>query len=233
MAFWRNADPDRPLAEIAVLDLLRRITRGATHSANNAFAAALGLLAELEDEAPAALAASLAAVRAEIERAVRSGRAVMRGYELAAPASDETDLARMVADAAGVLRETLSSRTVLEVSGATHLLLVEADPAALERLVLTLSYRLCELAPGDALLEIRTEPSEKDGAAWLDLELRADDLPTAAAREMLDPGVAGSSCAGLALESVLRSVADCGGEISAASIPSGIRVRCTLPVLDV
>jgi hypothetical protein len=158
--------------EVARLEAQRRLGLGAAHTLNNALTAALGEVGFLRDERkgdPAVVEACDAVAR-ELERCVRATAALLpRRVARAGP----TDLVRAARDAAAFLRVTLGRRGELEVRAPDDLVLVDAEAADLDLLVVLLVQAGVERVGRSARLELAVEPARAGAPARLVVDARA------------------------------------------------------------
>jgi signal transduction histidine kinase len=149
---------------VARLEAQRRLALGAAHTLNNALTAVLGELGFLRDERkgdPAVVEACDGAAR-ELERCVRAAAALLPRRGASGPGP--TDLVRATRDAAALLRATLGRRGELSVHAPDDLLLVEAEPADLDLLVVLLVQAAVERVGRSARLALRVEAGGSAGA---------------------------------------------------------------------
>jgi signal transduction histidine kinase len=169
----RGCGEESPLGavEVARLESQRRLALGAAHTLNNALTAALGEVAFLRDERkgdPAVVEACDAVAR-ELERCVKAAAALLPRRRASGPGP--TDLVRAARDAAALLRATLGRRGELDVRAPDDLLIVGADAADLDLLIVLLVQAAVERVGRSARVELSVEP-RGDVGVRLALEAR-------------------------------------------------------------
>ena len=196
--------------EVAQLEAQRRLALGAAHTLNNALTAALGEVGFLRDERkgdPAVVEACDAVAR-ELERCVKATAALLpRRMERG---GGPTDLVRAARDAAALLRVTLGRRGGLDVRAPDDLVLVGADAADLDLLVVLLVQAGVERVGRSARLELSVEPAAVGRGARLAVDARvsvAGDLSHEGVAAGGDPLARNQSIALAAL------AARCGGAL--------------------
>jgi hypothetical protein len=214
---------DAALLEIAHLYCAWCMTRGATHTLNNALTALTGLFDASGDGVD---------LERELERCTRVARGLTAHHALRFGRGEEVELTAVVRRTAEGLRETLGRRFELEVEVTPELLYVEVDPARIELLVFVLGYRLADLTERGGRMRLTAAEGEKPQSASLELELLADDLPEDAADAALDPAAAPSAGAALALHALASIAASCDGSLAARPLPGGVRLRALFPQVE-
>lgn len=197
--------------EVARLEAQRRLGLGAAHTLNNALTAALGEVGFLRDERkgdPAVVEACDAVAR-ELERCVKATGALLP--RRMARGAGPTDLVRAARDAAALLRVTLGRRGELEVRAPDDLVLVGAEAADLDLLVVLLVQAGVERVGRSARLELAVEPAPAGAPVRLAVDARAaaaGDLAHGGARaDGADPWARNQQLALAAL------AARCGGTL--------------------
>lgn len=166
---------DAILAEVARLELLRRLSIGAAHTLNNAFTAILGETLCLADERKhdpvAAEACTL--IQQEVERCARLMRSVATRVSPRDLALDETGLASMLRALEPVLRETVSRAVAIECEAPPVGVCAKGSSEDIELLLLLEAHRLARTARSGASLRIGVD----QGAEHLDLVLTLSGEP--------------------------------------------------------
>jgi len=208
------------LLEVAHLYCVWRVTRGATHTLNNALTALAGLI-----DAPG----GGGLVDVELERCGRAARGLTSHHALRFGREEDAELAALVRRAASLLGDTLGSRYALEVEIPAAFFYVEADPARIELLLLILGYRLADLSMRGGRVRLGVGEGEKPDSACVELELLAGDLPEASEESLFDPAAAPGAGAALALAAAGVIAAGCGASLAPRRVPGGLQVRALFP----
>jgi len=211
------------LLELAHLYCVWRVTRGATHTLNNALTALAGLIEAPGDET---------LVDVELERCARAARGLTAHHALRFGREEDAELTGLVRRTAALLGDSLGSRYALEVEIPADFFYLEADPARVELLLLVLGYRLVDLSARGGRLRLGVAEGEKPASACVELELLAGDLPEAAAESLFDPAAASGAGAALALEAAGVIAAGCEVSLAARRLPGGLRVRALFPCAE-
>lgn len=158
---WPTLDPV-VAGELAQLESLRRMVRGAIHGWNNALTTILGevrcLLEERSDDG--ALARACADIEREAQRCARLTRALQgrAGWRPGDPG--EVDLGALARSLEPILRETVSAAVELRWDVPAETPWIRARRADAELLVLLAVQVLLREAPGGAQLAIAIGKSE-------------------------------------------------------------------------
>jgi signal transduction histidine kinase len=215
----RDAARDAMLAEVARLELLRRLSMGAAHTLNNAFTGILGetlcLVDERKHDPVVAEACSL--IQQEVERCARLTRGVAMRVQRRETLLDETNLASLLRGAEPLLRETVSKSVAIRCEcphGGPHARGASED---LELLLLLHAHRLTRAATRGGTLRVAVETADEH--VDLVLELRPAEGATP---RPVEAAVAGwQSLVDEALDAI-------AGRIGARIFddgPSGLRIR--------
>lgn len=211
---------EETLLEIAHLQCVWRTTRGAAHTLNNALTALCGLVdvpegaSELEEELGRC---TRAARNLTVHHASRFGR------------MDETELVALVRHVVPLLSDTLGSHFTVEADVPAEVFHLDADPARIELLLLTLAYHMADRCDAAARLRVAVVAGDKPDTAALEVDLYAPGVDDASAETLLNPNLVERAGDAFALQAVLAVVAGCGGSLSAHALPGGLRVRAVLP----
>jgi len=220
----RDADADLPVAvagELAQLEALRRMVRGAAHAWNNALTTIVGELGCLADERPgdAAVAAAAAAIESEAQRCARLTRALQARADWQPGEPGEVDLGALAAVLEPVLRDTIPSSVALAWEVPAEAPWVRARRVDAELLVVLAAHGLARGAAPGAELRIAIGKPE-DGHASVSMELAGGEAPATAR--------AASKWDGLVAEAAGALAAACGGawRLDAAAGRATIRFAC-------
>jgi signal transduction histidine kinase len=182
------ARPAGPIAEeIARLELLRRLSRGAAHTLNNAFTAILGetlcLLDERKHDPLVAEACSL--IQQEVERCARLTRSVAMRVQRRDALIPETDVSGLFRGLEPLLRETVSRAIAIACVPPPVGLSIHGGVDDLEILLLLTAHRLVGVAPGGGELCVTVET---DGPhVDLTVALRLEQTSLRAVESAADP----------------------------------------------
>ena len=218
--------------DLASLAALRRLSQGAAHSLNNAFAAALGevgyLLEERKDDGEVVEACQI--IQEALERSVGITRGLLARRETAS-ADDETDLDRLLTSLAGLLSETLGRSHPLHLVLPREWIGVAVDPVDMD-LVLTTLIQFAADASGEmSRLEGVLDRSESD--ARFTLHVTSNDLPPGTAAAIDDPDRAATPLLRSCLATVRGLVDRAGGSLHAEqTAPDGWALVLRLPAID-
>jgi signal transduction histidine kinase len=152
---WPGLDP-AVAGELAQLESLRRMVRGAAHAWNNALTTILGearCLLEERAEDPE-LARACADIEREAQRCARLSRALQGRADWRPGEPGEVDLGALARGLAPVLRETVSSAVDLRWDVPAETPWVRARRADAELMVLLAVQALLRDAPGGAELRV-------------------------------------------------------------------------------
>lgn len=142
--------------ELAQLESLRRMVRGALHAWNNALTTILGevrcLLEERAGDGP--LARACADIEREAQRCARLARALQGRADWRPGEPGEVDLGALARSLAPVLRETVSTAVELRWDVPAETPWVRSRRADAELLVLLAVQGLLRDAPGGTVLQI-------------------------------------------------------------------------------
>lgn len=142
--------------ELAQLESLRRMLRGATHAWNNALTAILGDVRCLLEERPGdpAVAAAAAAIEREAQRCARLTRALQGRGEWRPGEPGEVDLGALARGLEPVLRDTVTAGVALSWDVPAEAPWVRARRVDAELLVLLAVQAVVRDAPGGTELRI-------------------------------------------------------------------------------
>jgi len=215
----RDASRDAVLAEVARLELLRRLSMGAAHTLNNAFTGILGetlcLVDERKHDPVVAEACSL--IQQEVERCARLTRGVAMRVQRREGLLDETNLASLLRSAEPLLRETVSKSVAIRCEcphGGPHAKGASED---LELLLLLHAHRLTRAATRGGTLRVAIEATDEH--VDLVLELRVAEGATPRHVEAVNAGW--QSLVDEALDAIAARI---GARIFDDG-PSGLRIR--------
>lgn len=202
-----------PSVELVELELARRRAAGAAHTLNNVFTSLLGELALLGEERKGdpVVEDAVAALRGQLERAVRIVRHGLGRTRRCEGSEAEVDLGLLLSRCTRVLDGTLPRRIQLDVHVPDASWVVRGDPQQLELLVLALTFRLGDLVTSGAF-SLRVSLAEDADPAKLALRFDVDapELPNDARQRLVDPGMAGAAIQSGSL-SALHEIADAHG----------------------
>lgn len=220
--------PD-PAAEVARLEVERRLARGAAHAVNNALTAILGETSLLEDAHKHLpdVAEACDAIRNEVERCGRIWRSVLSPRPSANQGGDRVDLVRLVADVGLLLDRTLGRRVDLEarVPEDAPFGCVGAD--LVETLLFALVFHATDVHPN--ALRMRLEVTPREGRVVASLAVESADGGTDAAEAMLDPARAANDAMRTALETLPELVRRSGGSLASNAREGHVLVELELP----
>lgn len=207
--------------ELAQLEALRRMVRGAAHAWNNALTTIVGELGCLADERPGdlAVAAAAAAIEGEAQRCARLTRALQARADWQPGAPGEVDLGALAATLAPVLRDTIPASVGLAWEVPAEAPWVRARRVDAELLVVLAAHGLARGAAAGAELRIAVGKPQ-DGHASVSIELAGGGAPAAAR--------AASAWDALVAEAAGSLAAACGGgwQLDAAAGRATIRFAC-------
>jgi signal transduction histidine kinase len=221
-----------PAAEVARLEVLRRLAMGAAHALNNAFTAVVGEASFLREERKdeTAVVEACDTILRELDRCARLTRALLARRHPPQAGRDEVDLVRLVRDLGPLLRETLGRQKELSLALPDDLLLVRGDAATLELVVLLLVQQGADLAPGTARLALGV--ARLGATARLELEVEADGLAEDAARPFVEPESVGDAVARNQLAALAELARQAGGSLEARRAGAcRLRAAVALPAL--
>jgi C4-dicarboxylate-specific signal transduction histidine kinase len=228
----RPARPDTR-AEVARLEVERRLARGAAHTVNNALTAILGEASLLEEEHKHSpdVAEACNAIRQEIERCGRIWRSVFAPRPSANHAAGRLDTVRLVADLGILLQRSLGRRVEVEARVPDEAPIARADAGHVETLLLALVYHAVDLHPGSLRLRLEAIALD-DGAAVALIVESPDSPPERAATALLDPATAANDAIRTALEALPALVREAGARLASTAEAGAARVELRLPSAD-
>jgi signal transduction histidine kinase len=209
--------------EAARLEAMRRLSMGAAHTLNNAFAALLGEAGSLlEDRKQDPLVVEACqAMLDELGRCTRLTRALLARRQPSQSGSGEVDMVRLVRELGDLLPETLGRQHQLAVHVPDDLLLVKGDAVDLELLVLTLLHYAADRAGGSTRITLSSSTEPDGREIRLSLAVEGRDSSEAIAAAVLDPSRAPDEISRASLKSAARIVERHGGSRYASSAGSG------------
>jgi signal transduction histidine kinase len=209
--------------EAARLEAMRRLSMGAAHTLNNAFAALLGEARSLlEDRKRDPLVVEAChAMLDELGRCTRLTRALLARREPSQSGSGEVDMVRLVRELGDLLSDTLGRQHQLAVDAPDDLLLVEGDAVDLELLVLALVYHAADHAGGPTRLTLSVSAKPEEREIRLSLAVDGRDPCDRVAEAVLDPSLAPDEISRASLEGAARIVRAHGGTCCASSTKQG------------
>jgi len=216
--------------QAARLEAIRRLSMGAAHTLNNAFAALLGEAGSLLEERkhdPLVVEACHAMLD-ELGRCTRLTRALLARRQPNQSGSGEVDMVRLVRELGDLLPDTLGRQHQLAVDVPDDLLLVKGDAVHLELLVLTLVHYAADHAGGPTRLTLSLSAGPEEREIRLSLAVEGRDPCDSIAEAVLDPSRAPDEVSRASLESAARIVERHGGSRYARSTGPG---RWTASVL--
>jgi C4-dicarboxylate-specific signal transduction histidine kinase len=224
-----SARPDAR-AEVARLEVERRLARGAAHTVNNALTAILGeasLIEEMHKDL-AGVAEACSAIRQEVERCGRIWRTVFAPRPSTNHAPGRVDLVRLVADLGILLQRTLGRRVEIEARVPDEAPVARADAGHVETLLLALVHHATDLCPGSLRLLLEVTARDRGPAVALRVE-STDAAPESTAVALLDPATASNDATRTALEALPALVRDGGGTLASRVEAGAARVELSLP----
>ena len=182
--------------ELAQLEALRRMVRGAAHAWNNALTTIVGELGCLADERPddPVVAAAAAAIEGEAQRCARLTRALQARADWQPGEPGEVDLGALAAVLEPVLRDTIPARVALAWEVPAEAPWVRARRVDAELLVVLAAHGLARSATAGAELRIAVGKPQ-DGCASVSMALAGGAAPAASAWDALVAEAAGTLAA--------------------------------------
>ena len=222
---WRiPADlDDDSVFEIAHLYCVCRLTGGAIHTWNNALTAVSGPL-DLPREQPE--------LDLEVARCAQVTRSLTRHHARRIGRGEEAELVSLVRTLCASLVDLFGRSLELEIETPDDFLCLEADPAAIELVVLILVLRLSDVSQRSGPLRVAVARGEKPDTAHLLLEIRATDPTDDAEASLIDPNGAESTGLFFALEALHRIVARLRASLDVRSHPDGLLACVSFPLLQ-
>lgn len=224
-------EPGLDARSIARLAAMRRVSLGAAHSLNNAFTSAIGeatyLLAERKEDAELVECCQLILTAMERSTRITRGLLAHRG----SGSDDETDLGRLLPELIAFLRETLGRGHPIEVSVPDEWIGVEADPADIDLVLMTLFQYAADASGEQSSLDATLE--KRGGTARLTVQVSPCESSADVAGALNDPALAEDAITRASLRAARELIASVGGDVHAAcTAPDRWAFVLTLPALS-
>ncbi|HEX6852162.1 MAG TPA: ATP-binding protein [Candidatus Polarisedimenticolaceae bacterium] len=219
------------------MEAIGQLAGGVAHDFNNLLVVIQGRVEMLRRhrDLPPALRDSCDEITRAAERASGLTRQLLLFSRRQVMQLRDVDLNAVVADTTKLLRRILGEDIELHVRCAEEKLPIHADPGMIEQVLLNLAVNARDAMPGGGSLVVATSPAERDGRAFVRLDVTDDGagIPPEIVPRIFEPFFTTKEVGkgtGLGLATVFGIVEEHGGRIDVDSaVGRGTTFRVSIP----